>query len=645
MKKKQDPASGSDSNNIWMIVAILSLYYLILLFPFASKVHFTGDEPQYLIITHSLITDGDLDLKNNFENRDYRHFFRWDLQCYVSPNSREGHMYSYRSTGLPILLVPFYYLGLKLGYLRHFCLLFPILLMILSAVNMYILCRFYFKNSRLCFLAILMVFMSLPVSGYAFQLYPEVVTFFAVILLLKLYVRGEISVIMSALIGVGIGFLPWVHNKFMIYSVPFLLLFLLSKSIYKKEKSRYLLLFFAVAMLAGLSVKYHNMFATANLIKGPYSSTFTFNALIHGILGMFLDQQLGLFIYAPFFIFSLAGLILFMKNLDFHKREYLAFIVLLFCSGLFLAISAAYNRPEMESVPDWYGGMGWDGGFCIAGRFILPTIPLLIIAIITFADRFAWSRRVIGVFSSWSIVFSVVSLAFFPLFLFGIFHDGNVYLSVLSRGANDYRLLLPSLTEGDSSSSLLMALLMAMAIISLNLSFVFTKHKRTAMAISLIMLMGFCAYSAGHFLEGREFLQSRQYTGRELSVTGGETLGARAVLNPGIKNVLIHIQPDPRILRGKYRVDFIMNIRGEHREKPSDSIRLIVAVDDGRTVIHSYDFSEDDLKNYSDRGAFIKSINFEQKYPLKYTGFWVIRGGGTSTATVEVIGIRLTSCE
>jgi hypothetical protein len=36
---------------------------------------FSGDEPNYLMTTHSLYKDGDINLANNYARKDYFHFY------------------------------------------------------------------------------------------------------------------------------------------------------------------------------------------------------------------------------------------------------------------------------------------------------------------------------------------------------------------------------------------------------------------------------------------------------------------------------------------------------------------------------------------------------------------------------------------
>ena len=66
-----------------------------------------GDEPHYLIITQSLLKDGDLKIENNHRDGDYHAYFDGDLS---KPDyrrlGRNGQIYSIHAPGLPLLIAP-----------------------------------------------------------------------------------------------------------------------------------------------------------------------------------------------------------------------------------------------------------------------------------------------------------------------------------------------------------------------------------------------------------------------------------------------------------------------------------------------------------------------------------------------------------
>src|SRR3990170_8322035 len=83
-----------------------------------------GDEPHYLIITQSLLEDGDLKIENNHRSGDYRSYFAGDL---AKPDfrrrGRNGEIYSIHAPGLPAMIAPAFALA---GY--HGVVVFLVLL-------------------------------------------------------------------------------------------------------------------------------------------------------------------------------------------------------------------------------------------------------------------------------------------------------------------------------------------------------------------------------------------------------------------------------------------------------------------------------------------------------------------------------------
>ena len=70
-----------------------------------------GDEPHYLVITQSLLYDGDLKIENNHRRGDYRAYFGGDLAPHVIRRGRNGEMYSIHAPGLPAMVLPAFAIG------------------------------------------------------------------------------------------------------------------------------------------------------------------------------------------------------------------------------------------------------------------------------------------------------------------------------------------------------------------------------------------------------------------------------------------------------------------------------------------------------------------------------------------------------
>src|SRR5687767_5289865 len=70
-----------------------------------------GDEPHYLVITQSLLKDGDLEIGNNHRQRDYASFAPGNLPPHVQILRRDGRIYSIHAPGLPAVVAPAFAIG------------------------------------------------------------------------------------------------------------------------------------------------------------------------------------------------------------------------------------------------------------------------------------------------------------------------------------------------------------------------------------------------------------------------------------------------------------------------------------------------------------------------------------------------------
>src|SRR3970282_704451 len=70
-----------------------------------------GDEPHYLLAAHSLVVDGDLDLRNNYGERHYASFYS---EYYLNPHIRvraDGRQVLTHNLGLSFIMAPAYAVG------------------------------------------------------------------------------------------------------------------------------------------------------------------------------------------------------------------------------------------------------------------------------------------------------------------------------------------------------------------------------------------------------------------------------------------------------------------------------------------------------------------------------------------------------
>jgi len=85
---------------------------------------------------------------------------------------------------------------------------------------------------------------------------------------------------------------------------------------------------------------------------------------LDAIIGVSISSYRGFFYFAPVLIMAIGGAILWFR--ERQERRQLAAIALMFI--IFFAVNCSFN--------------GWDAGFGVGGRYLVPTIPLLALAML-----------------------------------------------------------------------------------------------------------------------------------------------------------------------------------------------------------------------------------------------------------------------
>jgi hypothetical protein len=91
------------------IVAVLATLVLFLAFRWHNPQPYSGDEPHYLVVSESLILDGDVDVKNDYLRRRYLEYYPGHLDPHVNTSIftlASPHWYSMHGVGLSAVLVP-----------------------------------------------------------------------------------------------------------------------------------------------------------------------------------------------------------------------------------------------------------------------------------------------------------------------------------------------------------------------------------------------------------------------------------------------------------------------------------------------------------------------------------------------------------
>jgi hypothetical protein len=310
-----------------------------------------GDEPQYLMVADSLWHEGNVSPEKGFSEGRYLAFHDGPLAPHYRVRGKDGQIYSLHAVGLSLLVLPAYALG---GYPGAS--FFMAFLGALLAWQIRELLRIGSGSDRLAEGMGWIVALSPPLIHYSGLIFTEVPAALVVPTVLRLAHDGKGWKLQTALgLGIMLAFLPWLNIRYAPVAVILLAYGLWSRP----ERSRAVA--FALPSLvswAGIAV-YHSViygFFDPRRVYGRRPELALSN-VPEGLLGLLLDQEFGLFVYAPVFVLALPG---FWSHWRKDRRQSITSMALL---GVVLLTAAAWPM--------------WRGGFNPPARFLVPVIPIL----------------------------------------------------------------------------------------------------------------------------------------------------------------------------------------------------------------------------------------------------------------------------
>ena len=316
---------------------------------------FGGDEPHYLVLTHSLLADQDLRIENNHQNRDYKAFHSGELPMHYLARGRDDVIYSIHSPGLPALLLPAYVLAGHWGALAMVGLMAA-----LAALAVFDLASLL--GSRPIALATwATVAFTIPFGLQSWLIFPEMA---AALLMawaaLWVWRDGPDRVWPWVWRGAALSFLPWLHMKF---SLLLLVCGLwLAYRLWPRTR-------LVVGFLAPIAVSSVLWLGSFYVMYGDFNPTVAYGYsqgadlawlnIPRGLLGLSFDQEYGLLPYSPIFAVSVLGAWVMAR-----RRVTRGYLI-----GVLLVVT-----PFLASTTQYY--MWWGGG-SVPARFVVPILPLL----------------------------------------------------------------------------------------------------------------------------------------------------------------------------------------------------------------------------------------------------------------------------
>lgn len=376
-----------------------------------------GDEPYYLLITHSLVHDFDAELTNNYAAGDARFFLDRPLAPQPGdPRGPDGTIYSRHNELLPMVLAPGYWLAGKLGALATMALLTA-----LTAWMTLRVARHYFPDRPGEALVAYAIFaFSPPLILYATQVWVEVPA-----ALLGLLVVDRVHWLARAIeldtakgawnlrswlsIGLPLILLPLLKIRFMLLALPLLFL----AWWYARRPWKPLLILCCALALVGGGILVFNTLQFGNPLKihGVEELALHQRSLddyLEGALGLFFDAAFGLLPNAPVWLLLVPALVALGRLRTPLLRD----------GSIFALPYLIVVVPRGE----WYGG--WSPPFRY-GLFVLPFLALALIPLL--AERHRPGRRTVLLALGMTTLLLTVLWLTVPGWTYN-FADGRTYL-------------------------------------------------------------------------------------------------------------------------------------------------------------------------------------------------------------------------
>lgn len=423
-----------------------------------GKYSASGDEPHYLIITHSIVVDHDIDLLNNYNADDGRLFGHGGLPMglHALP-AKTGQTISIHDMGLAVFLVPIYVVAREVAgvtseaLLRRFRMdrglftysIVGLFLIGMTTWGMVLLARGLdaLADARAVTWLVLIAAISPPILSHAFLVFPEVTALFVTAAVVWFSLKPDAPDDTSALrlLAVALGALPWTHHKYLLY-VPGLVFVMLwhrwplIRGLSTRNAAAALALFLVPQI--GLHVWTWYEWGTLGGALTTDGAPFSMAALKAGAVGLWIDRQSGLLAYAPIYWLLPACVALTWKR----SWPFLVPAVLLYLPAAALVI-------------------GWWAGFAPAARYLVPAMPLLLVPMAA-ALRHKQIRWTLSGIAVLQLVLDA-TLWQHPRNLWPA-TEGNPALEALGIPGRIYERFLPAIQQSDvGTSSLIVGLALA----------------------------------------------------------------------------------------------------------------------------------------------------------------------------------------
>ncbi len=319
----------------------------------------SGDEPHYLVITQSLLRDGDLRIENNHQAHQYLDYYEGELRPDFRRRGLDRQIYSIHAPGVSGLVAPAFALA---GYPGA-----VLTVIAVAALGLALLWHTAFVltgSTAAAWLAWAVLTVSAPFLLHAFTIYPDApgatATMAGVLALVWLETGTLPRPRTWVAVGAALASLPWLHTRFALVAGTVggaLCLRLVQRPRGLEHIAR--LLVVPVLAAAGWFLYFWVIYGTPNPAVVYGASENTWSAVAAGLTGLLVDQQFGLVANAPVLGAGLLALAAMAGRRPRLAAELAAIV------GSYLVAVATY--------PMWWGGSSAPARFAVV---VLPVLAL-----------------------------------------------------------------------------------------------------------------------------------------------------------------------------------------------------------------------------------------------------------------------------
>jgi hypothetical protein len=354
---------------IWLL--LFGIYAATLGIDAFGASDYGGDEPHYLLAAESIVSDGDVDLTDEYADAAYRDWYPYALDVHGRPTA--GRLHEPHGLGYPALIAPAYALGGPIA-----AQLFMAAVAALGFVLAIRLARRLVPEPWAT-RGVLLVALSPPALAYGATVYPELTAGTMLVGATLLALRAREAPRWGAVCGAAVllGALPWLGTKYAVPGVPVAAALLWWAS----RRGRFLMAIVAAEIIGTSALVY------VRINQGLYGGLTPYAADVPGetatdasfpggyldrlprLAGLWIDREYGIVRWAPILALAfLAAWLLWRSRRERVARalperrdaEVAAFVLLGICAGQ-IAV-AAFGAPTMF-------------GFWFPGRHLVAALP------------------------------------------------------------------------------------------------------------------------------------------------------------------------------------------------------------------------------------------------------------------------------